>query len=961
MRLIIRQRLWMDSMADTPPAANQSATALLSAKLRVPPPRADLVARPRLFARLDGVFQQRLLLLIAPAGFGKTSLLSSWIHQKAEGSGQKAEQAAGISPPSQFAWLRLDERDNDPTRFWTYVVAALDPFCPGAGDHALAMLRSPQPPPPEVYLAALLEELATLEQPLILLLDDYQEIRADAVQEGLAFFLEHMPPAMHVLIAGRSDPPLGLARLRVRGQLAEIRAADLSFSPEECAALLQALQVPGLDAAAIRSLSERTEGWAAALQLAALSLREQADPVAFISAFAGSNRLLVDYLAEEVLARQPAEQRDFLLRTAILDQLCGELCAATLDWPAPEGPGRARDMLSRLEQAGLFLLPLDEERRWYRYHQLFAEFARVRLAETTSGEAEALHTRAAGWYAGQGYVPEAVAHALAGNDLNQAVALIETQARPLLLRSEVATVLAWLEELPAELVQSRPGLTIIRAWALAISGQLDAAEIAVRESELLLAADPQPEDEFWERYPPFTRRNFRSELLAVRATVAGLRRDVPQTITLANQALTTIPTDSVQVRAVVALMLGSAYHFSGDCAAATTAFQEAVVAARGGGNVIILMFALHQIGLLQRQQGTLRLAERTFRQALDEAAQYYPPRPERPTRPAPVAGAAYVGLGTLAYEHNDLEAAERWLRDGILLGRQGENIEILLMGPIYLARVQQARGETAAAEATMQTAVQRARRTGVARLVDWLHAEQARLWLMQGRLDATAAWAAAADYAGRHYSYTDTPDYLREIDYMALAQLAIGRGQPELALPLLERLLTLAEQQSRQGSVIELLALQACALHGLGQPEAALASLLVALQAAAAEDYLRTLVDLGEPMRNLLSTAYRELSGAGRRHAEQLLYIRRLLETFPRPDDALLPVTAIPDLVETLSEREIEVLRLIAAGLSNQEIADRLIVGLSTVKKHINNAYGKLQVSSRTQALIRARELGVID
>jgi LuxR family maltose regulon positive regulatory protein len=949
-------------MADTPPpAANPPATVLLSAKLRIPPPRTDMVARPRLFIRLDAALQYRLLLLIAPAGFGKTSLLSSWIHQKAEGSGQKAEQAVGMSPSANFAWLRLDERDNDPTRFWSYVVAALDPFCPGAGDHALAMLRSPQPPPPEVYLAALLEELAALEQPLILVLDDYHEIGSDAVQEGLAFFLEHMPPALHLLIAGRSDPPLSLARLRVRGQLAEIRAADLSFTPDECAVLLQALQVSGLDATAIRSLSERTEGWAAALQLAALSLREQADPITFIAAFAGSNRLLVDYLAEEVLARQPAEQRDFLLRTAILEQLCAELCAVTLDWPAPEGIARAREMLGQLEQAGLFLLPLDEERRWYRYHQLFAEFARARLAETLGGEAKALHTRAASWYAGQGYVPEAVTHALDGNDLNQAVTLIETHARPLLLRSEVATVLAWLEELPAELVQSRPGLTIIRAWGLAISGQLDAADIAVRESELLLVADPQPEDERWARYPPFTRRNFRSEVLAVHATLAGLRRDVPQTITLANQALAMIPADSVQVRSVVALMLGSAYHFSGDCAAATSAFQEAVTAARAGGNIIILMFALHQIGLLQKQQANLRLAERTFRQALDEAAQYYPPRPNRPTRPAPVAGAAYVGLGTLAYEHNDLEAAERWLRDGILLGRQGENIEILLMGPIYLARVQQARGETAAAEATMQTAVQRARRTGVARLINWLHAEQARLWLMQGRLETVAAWAAAADYTGRHYSYDDTPDYLREIDYMALAQLAIGQGQPMLALPLLERMLTLAEQQARQGSVIELLALQACALHGLGRSEAALAGLLAALQAAAAEEYLRTLVDLGEPLRTLLSAAYRELAGNSRRHAEQLQYIRRLLEAFPRLIEALPPVEPIPELVETLSEREIEVLCLIANGLSNQEIADRLIVGLSTVKKHINNAYGKLQVNSRTQALIRARELGLIE
>ncbi len=832
------------------------------------------------------------------------------------------------------------------------LVAALSRAFPGLGDHARSMLQSPQPPAIDVVIGALLDDLAGLPGPCLLVLDDYHTISDADIHAGVAALIEHLPPPARVAILSRSEPPLPLARLRVAGRLAELRAADLRFSQAETAAFLHChgLALAPDDAAEIAA---RTEGWPGALQLAALSLREGARPRQMIAAFAGSNRHLVDYLADEVLARQPAGRRRFLMATSVLDLLCADLCDALLaqdDAPPP----RSAATLEEIERAGLFLLPLDQERRWYRYHTLFAEFLRERLRRDEPLLEPLLHRRAADWYAAAGLAAEAVGHLLAAGDYPRAAALIEQEGRPLLLRSEVATVLGWLRALPAELSRARPGLCLIEAWARAVSGQFEVVDAPLGQVAQILAACDGDPDTPTPLTAPFTPRNLRSEALAIRATVAGLRRDAAQTVELARAALAELPDDSVIVRGVVSLILGSSAYLSGDMLGAEAALGEAARAGQASGLPIIAIFALRQLGELYARIGQLHRAARTYQDAIDLGASLYPASDPLAGRPVPVAGTAYIGLGLLRYEWGELDAAESLFADGLQLGRQGANVEILLMGPIGMARLQRARGDIVAARATMAEAMAFARSTGVPRLADWLGAEQARLALAHGDLAEAVAWDQ-----GRRLSADGHLSYLEEIDYLALAQLRLAQGRPAEARQLLARMRALAEAEGRLGSQIEVEALAALSAAGAGDGPAARAALLRALALAEPEGFLRTFADLGEPMRALLSDCRVALAPrADPASRRTLAHVDRILAAIPAmPDPAPDPGDG---LVEPLTPRELEVLALVAAGLSNQDIADRLIVGISTVKKHINNIYGKLDVLSRTQALKRARELGLI-
>jgi LuxR family maltose regulon positive regulatory protein len=915
--------------------------APLAAKLTPPPAREGTVPRERLATRLAS--PAPLTLVVAPAGFGKTTLLA----ELAQGSAQAAEPS---TPP--LAWLTLDERDNDPARFWGYVAAALDRLAPGVGDHARSMLQSPTPAPTEVVAAALADELAHIGLACTLVIDDYHAISSATIHESLAAFVDALPAGVRLVLAGRAEPPLPLARWRLRGQLVELRAGDLRFTADEIAALLEREGV-SLPADSVAALAARTEGWVGALALAAHSLRGSANPEDRIRSFAGSHRHLFDYLADEVLRGQPRQVQRFLLDTSVLDQLCADLCDAVR---ASDG---SQETLEWIESHGLFLLPLDEERRWFRYHALFAEFLRERLRRAEPDRPPLLHRRAAAWYDRHNVAAEAVAHLLAAGDAEGAAAIVAREGRPMLLRSEIGTVLGWLSALPTDLVRSRPTLALIEAWARALGGQFEAIEAPLRAVEATLAAykgDPDAPAPF---SAPYTPRNLASEILAVRATVAGLRRETATAVDLSRRALEALPADSVLVRGAVLLMLGTSAYLQGDLATASPALAEAAQAGQAGGMPIIAIFALRLLAELQMRMGQLHRAARTYEDAVARGAALYPRR-DRSDRPVPVAGAAYVGMGVLRYEWNELDAAEALLRDGIRLGRQGANTEILLMGPVWLARVQRARGDCVSARATVAEAMAYARATGVPRLANWIAAEQARIELLCGDLAAAAAWDQE-----RRLDPADHLSYLEEIDFLTLAQLRVAQGRPAEALRLLTRLRGLAEAQGRAASLVEIHAVTALACRAAGDRSSASTALDRALALAADEGYIRTFIDLGEPLRELLAA---HSSSNLREEA----YVARLLAAFPDPAGGAEPTGRLPvapaprrsapqPLPEPPTARELEVLQWINEGLTNEQIAEKLVVGLSTVKKHINNLYAKLEVASRTQALKRARELGLVE
>ncbi len=637
------------------------STSLLTSKLYIPPlrSRSRVVPRPRLIERLNTGLDGRLTLVSAPAGFGKTTLLSEWIHASG------ATQAS----PLQVAWASLDEGDNDPARFWTYVLAALNTLQPGLGDDALALLRAPQPSPIEAVLTTLINGVASLPQghhrgrPYVLVLDDYHVVESPAIHEALAFLLDHLPPQLHLLLSGRADPPLPLSRLRARGELAELRADDLRFTPAEAVTFLN--QVMGLDlsAADIAVLETRTEGWIAGLQLAALSMRgrEPERTASFIQAFSGSHRYILDYLVEEVLRRQPEAIQSFLLQTSILDRLSGSLCDAILGDQRPalpssfvQGPSSssAQAILEYLEAANLFLVALDDERRWYRYHRLFGDLLRANLLQTHPGRVPELHRRAAAWYERHGSLAEAVGHRLAAGDVEAAADLIEQSAGEMLwVRGEVATLLRWLAMLPEPLVCSRPRLCLAYAWALFLSIQFEAVEARMQDAERALHEARLP-DESPER------QDMVGQLAVMRAMLANFQGDIPRTLSLSRQALALVPESNLLLRAALAGNLGGAYAGIGNLVAAAEAFAEAARLYRATGSAFGTLLASSYAGNMQLALGQLGQAAAIYRHTLRLAAEFGG-RTSLGTR------IAHVGLGRLSYEWNDLEDAKHHLVSAI--------------------------------------------------------------------------------------------------------------------------------------------------------------------------------------------------------------------------------------------------------------------------------------------------------
>jgi LuxR family transcriptional regulator, maltose regulon positive regulatory protein len=908
------------------------STPILATKLYIPPPRPKVVLRPRLIERLNEGLHRRLTLISAPAGFGKTTLLSEWL--------------AGCERPA--AWLSLDEGDNDPTRFLAYLVAALHTIAPNIGEGVLGVLQSPQLPPTESILTALLNEITTLPDDFVLVLDDYHVIDARAVDDALAFLIEHLPPKMYLIIATREDPHLPLARLRVRGQLSELRATDLRFTPSEAAGFLNQAMGLNLSAEDVAALETRTEGWIAGLQLAALSMRGREDVPGFIRAFAGDNRYIVDYLVEEVLQRQPERIRSFLLQTSILDRLSGPLCDAVTD----QEEGNAR--LEALERGNFFVVPLDDKRHWYRYHHLFAEVLYAHLMAEQPDQVSTLHRRASAWYEHNGSADEAIRHALAAEDFERAANLVEL-ALPAMRRSrQEATLLGWLKALPDELVHCRPVLGVAYAHVLLASGEFEGVEDRLRDAERWLdtTADKRArpdapaaemavvdEEEF---------RRLPGMIAIARAGQALALGDVPGTVKYARRALDLAPEDDHLTRGGAAGFLGLASWTSGHLEEAHRSYADGMASLQRDGYISDAVGGAIALADIQMAQGRLRQAMRTYERGLQLATEQGDPV---------LRGTAdmYVGMSELHRERNDLEAATQHL---LRSKEQGEHTGFP-QNPyrwcVAMARILEAQGDLYGALDLLDEA-DRLYVSDFYPNVRPIAALKARVWVAQGRLGEALGWARE-----QGLSAEDDLTYLREFEHITLARVLLARYESDReehsvhqAIGLLERLLQAAEEGERTGRVIEILVLQALAHEAQDDSPSALLPLERGLTLAEPEGYVRVFVDEGRPMARLVSEA------AARGIMPD--YTARLLAEFKaeeqEADESRLP-PAQP-LAEPLSQRELEILQLIAQGLSNREIGERLFLALDTVKGHNRRIFSKLLVQRRTEAVAKARSLNIL-
>ena len=910
------------------------AGPLLETKLKVPRRRRDLVSRPRLSEHLSRGVESSLTIVSAPAGFGKTTLLADWL-------------AAPAANERSAAWLSLDQRDNDPALFWTYLVAALQTAALGVGAGALSLLQSPQPPI-EAVVTTLLNDLSAISNDVVLVLDDYHVIEAREVQDGMAFLLEHLPPQLHLVIVGRADPALPLARLRGRGELVEIRAADLRFTPDEAATYLNGVMGLALTAQDVAALEGRTEGWIAALQLAALSMQGRTDVAGFIAGFAGDDRYIVDYLAEEVLDRQPEPVKHFLLETSILDRLSGPLCDAVT------GQDGGQSRLAALERGNLFLVPLDDHRHWYRYHRLFADVLQAHLLDEQPAAVPELHRRASIWYEQNGEPAEAIDHALAAEDFERAADLIELAIPELRRDRREATLRRWLKVIPDELLRVRPVLNIGFVGALVSGGQLEGIKERLRDAEQWLdagtagsARSKPPSGDMvvrdLEELPrlPGTIEMYRAAL----ALVAG---DRPGTVMHAKLAIDLSPEEDQLPRAGAAGLMGLAFWGGGDLEAGHRAYAECMAGLRRAGHVADTFGCAIALADIRIAQGRLGDALRTYEQALKLSVGQRASKQGGPV----LRGTAdmYVGMSEIYRERDDLPAATRYLLRSQELGEHVGLPQNPHRWRIAMARVRQAEGDLDGALDLLDEA-ERRYISDFFPNVRPIPAITARMWVVQGKLGDALDWVHE-----RGLSVADDLSYLREFEHITLVRVLLAQYAAEQqarvldeATGLLERLLQAAEEGARTGSVIEILVLRALASQTQGDSPAALASLQRALTLAEPEGYVRIFVDEGPHMASLLK--------AGAKHGIAPSYVHRLLTALNTTADR---APASQGLIEPLSERELEVIRLLGTDLDGPEIARQLVVSLNTVRTHTKNIYAKLGVNNRRAAVRRAQELDLM-
>lgn len=913
---------------------------ILKTKLYAPPVRREVVPRPHLLDQLTAGLHGRLTLVSAPAGFGKTTLVSTWL--------------AELDRPA--AWLSLDAQDNDLARFLTYLVSALQTVKPGLGDGVLRALQSANPPPAPAVLTTLHNEIAGVEHAFILVLDDYHVVESPAVDQALGFLIEHLPAHMHVVIATREDPPVPLPRLRARGQLTELRASDLRFTASEAAHFLNEVMGLTLSTDHVAALEARTEGWIAGLQLAALSMRSRTDPTGFIESFTGSHRFVADYLVEEVLDQQPEPTQAFLLHTSILDRLSGPLCDAVLAASSPSSQHTLEDLV----RANLFVIPLDDDRRWYRYHHLFADLLQRRLHERLARTADVsvadLHRRASVWFEAEELESEAIRYALAAKDVERAAGLIERTAPAIRRNRQETTMLGWLQALPDALIRNRPVLGAEYVWALFSTGQVETAQARLSDAEQWLTALTDTDarrDAETAGMVVVNEEEFQAlpmRLAIYHAIQAQMRGDVRSTAAHARRALELSSEKDVLARGAAYALLGLASWASGDLETAHQSFAEGMVYLKREGSISDALGGTHVLADIRVVQGRLSDAMKTYEEALRLTEQQGKPV---------LQGTAdlYVGLSELYRERGDMDAATQYLRQAKALGDAAGLPEHRYRWCIAEARLQEAKGKPSDALDLFDEA-ERLHQTFPLPEMLPIAALKVRTWITQGRWEDALAWVQQ-----RHLSAHDDLSYFREFEHITLARIRIAQHEHQAseraiheASELLERLLHAADNGGRTGRVIELLVLQARAQQAQGKNAAALASLERALALAEPEGYVEVFVAEGAALQNLLRHT-------ATTSTQSRSYARRLLSIFTERNPAAsapLHTDAVPDLVETLTARQIEIVRLIATGMTNQEIADHLFISPATVKRHIANAYGKMDVRHRMEAVARARNLGLL-
>jgi LuxR family maltose regulon positive regulatory protein len=902
---------------------------LLATKLHIPTTRPELVSRPRLIERLNAGLGRKLILISAPAGFGKTTLLSAW--------------ATGCGQP--VAWLSLDERDNDPARFLAYLVAALQTAGVEIEGSTVGDVNTPAAI--EALLTALINQIDAVSDHFVLALDDYHLITAQPVHDALTFLLDHLPDRVHLAIATRADPPLPVARLRGRGQLTELRLVDLRFTRKEAAAFLNQAMELALSAQDVAALASCTEGWVAGLQMAALSLQGRDDVSCFIAGFAGSNRYVLDYFLAEVLRREPEHVQGFLLRTSILERLCAPLCDAILQGGEPVGqradpavdtlPTDSQVVLEYLDRANLFIVPIDDRREWYRYHRLFSDLLRQRMHQMYPDSVPGLHRRASGWLEQNGLMAEAIDHALAAEDLERAADLIEANAEATLMRGEVSTFLRWVDALPDGLLRARPALSVLYAWMLLWQGQ----SLKLIES---LLRDVEEGDE-----------RVAGRVTALRGLMAGLQGRVERTAELCSLALKQLPEEDQFVRTFTLWLLRTTELVSGEGMADMQALDDVLRMSQMAGNVMLsVMIACNRAEILMRQ-GRPHEAAATYQKAVDLAT-------DTQGRRMPIAGQALVGLGELSREWGDLDAAERYLVEGIDLTEQWTEV-----GPldayIALARVRWVQGDMESAWDALRKAQELAVKFDLTDLDDLSVAMlQAWMWISQGNLEPARRWAEEREL----FRYIDTPlqeetsdSYdlrIRKYELLVLARLLIAQERPGEALKLLGSLIPAAKWRGRPGMLVEIHVLQALAYQAQGNLDRAMDALECALSLAEPKGYVGIFAGEGEPIRVLLREAAKRGITPG--------YVNKLLAACGVSEyggmGGPLPYPQTQPLLEPLSERELEVLRLLTTHLSSTEIAEQLCISVNTVRYHIKNIYGKLGVHSRSDAVQRAGELELL-